>query len=283
MNGKQLMEAMEYIGEDLVDLAENGKYPVSPWRKYAAAAALLAVLTGTASVAVHQLGYRPLSAEKEATAPASSQEAEVVYAVETLEETVDKTKTEPASEAPLAEAAEEAELGGMTYDMASAVSSDTLLAVFVRPVELQFSEENLTFSNPAELSRDTLISFFTSMVYAADAAGELGLEHQLQERMSEKTRELSFSDEEIEDCLDRYLSGHSFEAKGETVMVEHKEEAAAWVQLVKTTFDPAYQKMELEVDVYADAALKRLLQEKTYVIQFDTEGYRYLSILPRRQ
>lgn len=278
------MEAMEYIGEDLVDLAENGKYPVSPWRKYAAAAALLAVLASAAGVTVHQLGYRPLSAEHEATAPASSQETEVVYTVETLEESVDKAKEETAYEAPLAEVAEEeTDLGGLTYDMASAVSSDTLLAVFVRPVELQFAEENLTFSNPAELSRDALISFFTSMVYAADAAGELGLEHRLQERMSEKARELSFPDEEVKDCLDRYLSGHGFEAKGETVVVEQTEKTSVWVQLIKTTFDPAYQKMELEVDIYDDAALKHLLQEKTYVIQFDTEGYRYLSILPRRQ
>lgn len=281
MNGERLMEAMGYIGEDLIDMAENGKYPVSPWRKSVAAAALLAVMLGVVGFAARHMGM-PLPSE-EAKAPAP---------------TCQETAVEEAEEAPYdalileavpedlfkAEATEEdAGFGSITYDTISAASGETLLAVFVRPVETQFAAEALTFSNPAELSREELISFFTSMLYAADAAGELGLEHQLQERMSEKARELTFSDEEVKACLDRYLSGHGFTAKGETIVVEQTEESSVWVQLIKTTFDPAYQKMELEVDVYGDAAFKRLLQEKTYVIQFDTEGYRYLSILPRRQ
>ncbi len=280
MNTEHLMDAIGYIGEDLIDMAENGKYPVSPWRKCVAAAALLAVMIGAVGFAVGHIGV-PLSSEKAEAPMANMQETMTEETVEACPTPVMEAAPEEEREKEMAE--EDLDLGNITYDMASAVSSDTLLAVFVRPVELQFAEENLTFSNPSELSREQSISFFTSLLYAADAAGELGMEHQLQERMSEKARELAFSDEEVKTCLDRYLSGHSFAANGETIVVKQMAERSVWVELIRSTFDPAYQKMELEVDIYENASLKNLLQEKTYVIQFDTEGYRYLSILPRRE
>ena len=46
MKGTDLLQAMAYVGHDLVDEAEQRRFPKPLWRRWAGLAACLAVLTG---------------------------------------------------------------------------------------------------------------------------------------------------------------------------------------------------------------------------------------------
>lgn len=53
MNGKDLQDAVEFVGADLIDMAENRKFSRSPWLRLLPAAAVLAVLVGAGAVLRH--------------------------------------------------------------------------------------------------------------------------------------------------------------------------------------------------------------------------------------
>lgn len=165
------------------------------------------------------------------------------------------------------------------YEMASASSLETLLQVFVEPIE-SFFPHGLRFTNPSEVNDAQLMMFWVAMLHARDAAGIRALE--IEERQSVASHGTwSYSVEEIRAILDQYLTGHSFSfvtgffgvpAMGPTEPV--------YPILQEAAFDDAARKMILQVDVCAEDG--SLLRESTYTIQFTGSTYRYLSILDRR-
>jgi len=55
MNGKDLHEALEYVGPDLIDMAETATFPSGFWKPLLTTAACMALLLGLGKLAVRQL------------------------------------------------------------------------------------------------------------------------------------------------------------------------------------------------------------------------------------
>ena len=55
MNGKDVHDAMEFVGQDLIDMAEKMTFSPSPWRTLLTAAACAALFLGLGTAALRQL------------------------------------------------------------------------------------------------------------------------------------------------------------------------------------------------------------------------------------
>lgn len=72
MNGKDLQDAVEFVGDDLLDMAEHRQFRKSPWRKVLPVAAVFAILLGVGAGIYHQ--YNMLSPSPALTQPDSVEE-----------------------------------------------------------------------------------------------------------------------------------------------------------------------------------------------------------------
>lgn len=72
MNGKDLQDAVEFVGADLLDLAEHRQFRKNPWRKFLPMAAMFAILVGAGVGIWHQ--YTALPPSPALTQPESVEE-----------------------------------------------------------------------------------------------------------------------------------------------------------------------------------------------------------------
>lgn len=317
MNAEHLFDAIGYVGADLVDSASHTVPAVKPWRRWLAAAAVMTLVIGVAlprfTTRIQPEPEKPDSAAEQLHTSVVL-DGKIYYVDDPGEEIPTQSHLrnmicgdaldvvmEHAGSAVLTRAVvypsvEEdllilevdgslhtaktyGEIYGMrfNYDMASASSADTLLQVFVLPIEQCFAPNGLQFSNPAELNDAKLMQFVRAMLFARDAAGERAIEIETRENG------WSYSAQRLRQMLDQYLSGHNFSLdEGVFMLAPYESIGEVYPVVREIEFFAESKKMVLQVDAFAEQTQETLLRQSTYTIQFTGDGYRYLSILDRR-
>ena len=165
-----------------------------------------------------------------------------------------------------------------TYDKAAAASHQTLLELFVLPLENQFSDDTLQFSSASDLNEAQLHNLFRGILAAEDASGIRSLEAERKQRQRDCTdasTPMVYSAEAVQQKLDRYFYGcvlHDTDPLEITLPGSNGITA----QLLAVDFRQETQNMELHAALYYG---ETCIAEKVYTVQFTSDGYRYLSIV----
>ena len=165
-----------------------------------------------------------------------------------------------------------------TYDKAAAASHQTLLEIFVLPLERQFSDHTLQFSSASDLKGDQLLNLFRGILALEDAAGIRSLaaeRKEMQKDCTDITSPMVYAAADIQDKLNRYFSGCGFGGK-EPVEVAVPGNNGISARLETVEFRQGTQLMILQAELYYEEAL---LGEKTYTVQFTADGFRYVSVV----